>query len=126
MNDLNKMQGGRDLDIMVAETLFGYKPDPRHGWYGWQPRPCAEADDWQEIDRLPKYSTDIGLAILVLNRIKQIADSVSIESTKNGNWKVTISRVHGSSDSSVQQHDAFLPAAICKAAIIFYINYGGK
>jgi hypothetical protein len=59
----------RDRDAKVAEIIWNWEPSSEYGWYGWHPRPCAEADPWQEIDSVPKYTTEDEEALKVMRRM---------------------------------------------------------
>lgn len=118
MIDLSKIQGGRDLDILVSEIVHEVYPNPKYGWYGWHPRPCAEAEEWQEVEFLPHYSTDIEEAIKILFKAKQRCESVIVESLSNGDWRCTLS----CGSLQVSSTDLFMPAAICKAAVLLFYS----
>jgi len=62
MSDINEMEVGREMDALIAEKVIGIKPSSKYGWFGYHPRANAECDEWQEIEGVQRYSTDISAA----------------------------------------------------------------
>lgn len=62
----------RELDIKVHEIVYGGKCKHKDGWWGWNNAPCAEADDWQEINLVPCYSIDVQDANILFDRFKYV------------------------------------------------------
>lgn len=99
MIDIDKLAAGRELDILVAEKVFGLTvvPDPV------TLRGVSIGEAGQNGEDLPKYSADIAAAWKVLEQFPSSCLS------KAGNWSCMIANGPGVADTA--------PLAICRAAL---------
>lgn len=99
--DVDKMEAGRELDLLIIKAVFGL--EPQECMVGGHPRGCTGNITY------PPYSTDIAAAWQVVEKtrlfthcdITQLDDKWAIS-----NW---------ANDSSVEADTA--PLAICRAAL---------
>jgi hypothetical protein len=134
-----ELQAGRELDAIVAEKVMGWErshdmPPFAHLWFAPRDTESAMAKAQGAVYKssgaggtrpafpVPRYSTDIAAAWLVVDRIRPTDDTrygVTIESAVAG-WYCTIEDADVEWDDPAHTSVAYgetLPLAICRAAL---------
>ena len=99
MDNVDKMEAGRELDALVAEKVMGWKwPDDRCPICGWKyevsvdkgcvPDNCSlrPAPEIRECDKYGAYSTDIAAAWKVVEKLVNSGWCVGLLFDDNGHW----------------------------------------
>lgn len=128
--NIDDMPAGREMDVLVAERVFGFAVDHEFD----MPRVKQLRDKYDEFGVLPNYSTDIGAAWEVVDKIAEIIRSdvylgalsyPSIEQGGIGHWCVTWGLADADDEEWIE-HPSDFPAtagansaslAICRAAL---------
>lgn len=106
----------RELDAKVAVEVMGWvKPDPAyHEWIRLgEKAPGATTDD------IPRYSADIRLAWLVVEKV--VADGMTVILNRldgNDHWTFCIGEGDAVNGEIAEAEGETAPQAICRAAIL--------
>ena len=104
----DEIEAGRELDAQVAEKVMGWRhvreTGPPDDLYGQEPGRSGT------VYIVPHYSTDIGAAWAVVERLRDIDCDLTIESAGN-QWHVSllVGAIVGTAQAA--------PLAICRAAL---------
>lgn len=105
------MEAGRELDALVAEKVMGLTPVE---WSGWEGDLSLVYGDQETGGIVPRYSTDIGAAWEVVEKLKQDR-TVHLWSVPSG-YMVQMTGVNAKMLEVIGQADT-APLAICRAAL---------
>lgn len=110
------MPESRDLDALVAQKIFGYGP-----YYPSIIGNNITAPNSTKITWLPRYSTDISDAWMVVEEMQRRGWDYLASSLVNGNHAMRFDKysiVSGQEvESSARAEAPTLPHAVCKAAL---------
>lgn len=120
--------GGRELDAMIAEKVFGWSAFDRSPWRGefafaditlvrpGRPQPRSIADVFANVQAPPKYSTDIASAFSVVEKMRERGLTVHMDTLgfMPGPWRVWLLTEEC---DRVADGEGELPLAICLAAL---------
>jgi hypothetical protein len=113
--DIENMQAGREMDILIIRAVFGL--EPQSCMVGGHPPDCTGNVSY------PKYSTDIAAAWLVVEKLREVTPLGDIHLERWDNrWAVStcFDRASGGWDGFTYGDTA--PLAICRAALLAVIN----
>ncbi len=130
MTDIDKMEAGRELDVLVMVEVMEDRPDGEARFSGCnEPEPYIMRDGFP-VPWIPKpYSTDWAAAGEVLKRMRALGFEVSLDDDSCGgapHWRAVFSK-NGNRyeyirtktlDSYEVKVESPLPLAICLAALI--------
>jgi hypothetical protein len=117
--DVLKMSAGRELDMLVAEKVMGWKLTERIG--GFYPPGLLE-DTSSLANMLPAYSTDIAAVWKVIEKTKMFdVKGLSLILNKSYDNKWCVSENEYGDLIEIAGGDT-APAAICKAALLVILD----
>lgn len=119
-----EMDAGRDMDALIAKNVFAWLPLPPLNYPNrmWAPRTtrCWRAPNEHHARALPRFSTEIGAAWSVVERLARKGFDVDTRSYGTRGCAAVVTpletSIGGGSDSWTGQADD-MPLAICRAAL---------
>lgn len=108
--NIDQLQPGRELDILIAEKIFGHMMNEDH-IVKWAQ---ISDDDWEpSFEPCPHYSTSIADAWQVVEKMKELGAEINIGFYEK--WDCEFDYPIGCNWRAVAET---APEAICKAALI--------
>lgn len=106
---MGDLPSGRELDALVAEKVMGWTNildrmgvPPNHG-------------PWSH--RVPSYSTDLGAAWTVVEKLIATGHIIELSNRRSGTWKIGTWQFQTFGKLSVGADADTAPLAICRAAL---------